>query len=392
MTLSIHRSDRADALVRGLGGLLASVPADPFTPDLVAVPSLGVERWIAQTLSTSLGTAAGAADGICANVLFPNPSRLVADAVAVASGVDPDQDPWREERLTWHLLDVVDRCATEPWCRTLGRHLGLVDGAGDGAGDGRVIGDAGSRPRRSWPACSPRTASSGPSLLREWAAGADTDGDGRPLDEDLAWQAELWRRLRASVGVDSPAERVDAACRRLRDEPSLVDLPERFSVFGPTRLTSDQVQVLAALGEHRDVHLWLSAPLARAVGPGGAERPGGDPSARRPGGRAAAAPVDRVVRARRAGDAGPAGGRGRGARGGRVPAGGGVVPTGRAGPCWARCRRTSGWTGSRAGTTCATATGRCRCTPATAGSARSRCSARCCSACSRTTPPWSRAT
>ena len=44
-----------------------------------------------------------------------------------------------------------------------------------------------------------------PSLLREWAAGADTDGERlRPLDEDLAWQAELWRRLRSSVGVDSP--------------------------------------------------------------------------------------------------------------------------------------------------------------------------------------------
>ena len=256
-----------------------------------------------------------------------------------------------------------------------------------------MIGDAGSRPRRSWPACSPRTASSGPSLLREWAAGADTDGDGRPLDEDLAWQAELWRRLRASVGVDSPAERVDAACRRLRDEPSLVDLPERFSVFGPTRLTSDQVQVLAALGEHRDVHLWLSHPshalwdrVARSAP--AVTRRRDDP--------AAALPRHPLI-----------GSCGRDARemqvrlaaAGGVPAVdeylpvGELAPTGRrrslAGP---RCRRTSGWTGRRAGTTWPTATGRCRCTPATAGSARSRCSARCCSACSRTTRPWSRAT
>ena len=50
MTLQIHRSDRADALVRGLGELLADVPADPFTPEVVAVPSKGVERWITQTL------------------------------------------------------------------------------------------------------------------------------------------------------------------------------------------------------------------------------------------------------------------------------------------------------------------------------------------------------
>ena len=152
-------------------------------------------------------------DGICANVLFPNPSRLVARRGRRRRPASTrTQDPWREERLTWHLLDVVDRCATEPWCRTLGRHLGLVDGAGDGASDG-----AGGRGRRV--ATAQKLAGlftaygvQRPSMLRDWAAGADTDGDGRPLDEDLAWQAELWRRLRASVGVASPAERVDAAC------------------------------------------------------------------------------------------------------------------------------------------------------------------------------------
>ena len=51
MTLHIHRAERADALVRGLGALLAAPPEDPFTPDVVAVPSKGVERWITQTLA-----------------------------------------------------------------------------------------------------------------------------------------------------------------------------------------------------------------------------------------------------------------------------------------------------------------------------------------------------
>ena len=138
MTVQIHRSERADALVRGLAGLLATSPDDPFVPDLVAVPSKGVERWIAQSLSTTLGTTGDAADGICANVLFPSPGRLVSEVVSVASRLDPDDDPWAEHRLAWALLDVVDRCAGEPWCRTLGRHLGLVDGGQDG---GRRVGD-----------------------------------------------------------------------------------------------------------------------------------------------------------------------------------------------------------------------------------------------------------
>ena len=79
---------------------------------------------------------------------------------------------------------------------------------------------------------------------------------------DLGWQAELWRRLRMLVGTPSPAERLDAACAALRADPGRSDLPRRVSVFGPTRLTTDQVAVLGALAEHRDVHLWLPHPSA----------------------------------------------------------------------------------------------------------------------------------
>nr|MDQ4006776.1 exodeoxyribonuclease V subunit gamma [Actinomycetota bacterium] len=131
MPLRIHRAERADALVGGLARVLRSAPADPFTPDVVAVPSRGVERWIAQSLSSVLGTQPGRGDGVCANVVFPSPGRLVRDAVAAGSGLDADDDPWAQHRLPWPLLEVIDGCASEDWCRTLGRHLGLVDGAGD---------------------------------------------------------------------------------------------------------------------------------------------------------------------------------------------------------------------------------------------------------------------
>src|ERR687894_710297 len=95
-------------------------------------------------------------------------------------------------------------------------------------------------------------------MLRDWADGRDTDGHD-PLPADLTWQAELWRRLRDRLGP-SPAERLEAECAALRADPALSDLPERISVFGPTRLHADALAVLAALAEHRDVHLWLPHP------------------------------------------------------------------------------------------------------------------------------------
>ncbi|HSE70203.1 MAG TPA: exodeoxyribonuclease V subunit gamma [Nocardioidaceae bacterium] len=253
MPLKLHRSERADALVHELATVLTTAPDDPFTPDVVAVPSKGVERWIAQTLSTALGVASSdTGDGVCANVVFPSPGRLVREAVAAASGIAPDEDPWAERRLAWALLAVIDGCATEDWCRTLGRHLELVDG---GVDQGRRMAVA-----QKLAGLFTAYGAQRPTMLRDWATGLDTDGFGVPLDADHLWQAELWRRLRAHVGVDSPAERMDAACATLREAPGKVDLPGRISLFGPTRLSTDQIQVVDALAAHRDVHLWLPHP------------------------------------------------------------------------------------------------------------------------------------
>ncbi|MDN5856604.1 MAG: exodeoxyribonuclease V subunit gamma, partial [Actinomycetia bacterium] len=128
--LRLYRAERADALVRGLADVLEAPPDDPFTPDVVAVPSQGVERWIAQQLSMVLGTNAGRHDGVCTNVEFPSPSRLIAAVLAAVASIEPDDDPWRTRRLVWPLLDVIDASATEPWAATLGRHLGLIDAPG----------------------------------------------------------------------------------------------------------------------------------------------------------------------------------------------------------------------------------------------------------------------
>ncbi|MGH3318431.1 MAG: exodeoxyribonuclease V subunit gamma, partial [Nocardioidaceae bacterium] len=252
MPLRIHRAERADALVTGLAEVLAAAPADPFTADVVAVPSRGVERWIAQSLSTVLGTQPGRADGVCANVVFPSPRRLVREAVAAGSGIDADDDPWAEHRLSWPLLEVIDSCASEDWCRTLGRHLGLIDGAVE---QGRRMAVA-----QKLAGLFTSYGAQRPTMVRDWLARRDTDGNDNPLDADHRWQAELWRRLRDHIGTESPAERVDAAAEVLRKDPTLVDLPERLSLFGPTRLTTDQIQVVDALAAQREVHLWLPYP------------------------------------------------------------------------------------------------------------------------------------
>jgi exodeoxyribonuclease V gamma subunit len=245
--LHVHRAERTARLADGLAAVLATPLADPFASEVVAVPAKGVERWLAQRLSTVLG-AGPAGDGICSGVVFPPAGRLVDEALAAARGTDPRDDPWANP--VWPLLEVIDACLGEPWCAVLSRHLG------GGADDHR-------RGRR-WAAAARLAGlyrsygAHRPQMLRDWAEGRDTDG-ARPLDPDLTWQAELWRRLRDRLGP-SPAERLDAECAVLRADPSLSELPERISIFGPTRLHADAVAVLSALAGHRAVHLWLPHP------------------------------------------------------------------------------------------------------------------------------------
>jgi exodeoxyribonuclease V gamma subunit len=253
--LHVHRAERADRLVDGLAALLAGPAADPFTPEVVAVPARGVERWVTQRLSHVLGAGPRGADGVCADVLFPHPSRLVAEVVARAAGLEPDDDTWDPDRVVWPLLDTVDACAPEPWCRALAGHVGVDPDDPRPHRRGRRLSAA-----RHLATLYDSYAAHRPGMLTDWLAGHDTDGAGADLPDDLRWQAELWRRLRDTVGLPSRAERLGPACERLRTQPGLVDLPDRLSVLFPTRLTTAQLRVLDALATQREVHLWLPHP------------------------------------------------------------------------------------------------------------------------------------
>ena len=253
--LHVHRSERADGLVKALAELLADPLEDPMAAEVVAVPTRGMERWLTQRLSGSLGATAGRSDGVCANVAFPWPRRVVGDAVAAAAGVDPERDPWLPERATWPLLDVLEASLGESWLDAVAAHLGADSDQPDPVRRARRLSVV-----RHAADLFDRYALNRPEMIRAWATGDDTDGAGGSLPPMSLWQAELWRRLRLRIGIPGPAERLDPACARLRDDASVVDLPGRLSLFGLTRLPAGHLHVLQAIAAARDVHLLLLHP------------------------------------------------------------------------------------------------------------------------------------
>lgn len=244
--LILHRSERADELVEALGGLIAAPLADAVAAEVVAVPTRGVERWIAQRLSHRLGAGPGGG-GVCANLDFPFPGVLVGRATARVTGVEPAEDPWAPERAVWPLVEVIDDHADDPRLEPLTQHLRAATPPDR---DGGSVAPRRFAVARHLADLFDRYGVHRPAMIRSWAGSPD-GGE---------WQSYLWWLLRRRIDVASPAERLPDAVDAIRRRPALLDLPERLSVFGLTRLPAGHLQILSALGAGRDVHLFLLHP------------------------------------------------------------------------------------------------------------------------------------
>lgn len=252
--LHVHRSERADRLIEILAGVLSTPLPDAMSAEVVAVPTRGVERWLTQRLSHRLGCEEGRGDGVAANIDFPFPGVLVADAVARANGQTLQEDPWAPERSVWPLLDVIDANLSDPRLAPLAMHLSAASPPRD---DGALARFATARHLAD---LYDRYGVHRPELIRDWASAST--GEEAPLRSAgrHAWQAYLWQLLRARIAVPSPAERLLSAVGRLQDQPDLLDLPERLSLFGLTRLPPSYLAVLKAIAASRQVHLFLLHP------------------------------------------------------------------------------------------------------------------------------------
>ncbi|WP_432498062.1 exodeoxyribonuclease V subunit gamma [Kineococcus gypseus] len=260
--LHVHRSRSAEALLAALAGVLAEPRADdPFAPELLAVGAPGTERWVAQRLSHHLGASAAGGDGVCARVDLRAPAAVLDGALAaLGEGHAAAVAAWDPEVLPWHVLQVLDDLAAEAGTgpddplAVLRHHLRPEEG--DGTPRARRVGVA-----ARLAALLARCGADRPALLARWArepgpAAAD-------LPEDLRWWPPLLARVRERAGTPAPAELLEDACARLRAGAPVPALPARLGVLAVTAPATAHLSLLAALAEHREVHLWLPHPSAR---------------------------------------------------------------------------------------------------------------------------------
>ncbi len=238
---------------------LVAHPLPVLQPEVILLQSNGMKHWL------ELALADDAALGICAATRMELPSGYLWQMYRAVLGADavPAHMPFDKATLLWRLLRLLPAlCQANAVYAPLKRYL-----SGDNparklyqlALQVADVFDGYQSYRADW--------------LSDWARGQDLLrgplGAPQTLPLEHAWQAQLWRDIRADVGPAlreasraSVHERFMAALSGYENNSyqRLSGLPQRLIVFGISSLSMQAVQALAALGQFCQVLMLVQNP------------------------------------------------------------------------------------------------------------------------------------
>ncbi len=224
----LYTSNRLEELADALARLLRQPLKGLFTPEIVIVQSLGMERWLTQRLARD--------HGICANISFLFPQRFIRQLLDEALPGQATASFFTRENLTWRIMKLLPVLIKQKEFVDLRRYL-------DGL-----------RPELRLFQLSEKVATAfdrylafRPRMIRDWDKGSGHQ-----------WQAILWRALTESApGLHPPAlaENFSAALRR-----GDLALPERVTFFGISTLPPFYLQFLDELALATPLHLFALRP------------------------------------------------------------------------------------------------------------------------------------
>jgi len=229
--LYLHTSNRLETLFTELAEIVGQSLGDIFRPEIVVVQSAGMGRWLSLRLAE--------AHGICANVRFPFPHKLVSDILRAPLSDAPTMNVFEREVMTWRIMrllpSLIDAPEFEPvrhYLTTERPELKLFQLASK-------IADAFDR----YLAFRPR-------MILEWDAGKESH-----------WQAILWRELTNEF----PEGHLPALGKKLAEvlrngNVQLAHLPPRVSIFGISTLPKFYLEIIEAIAAQIEVHLFVMEP------------------------------------------------------------------------------------------------------------------------------------
>lgn len=225
--------------------LVRSSALSLFEPDTILVQSPGMAQWLKIEIAKALG--------ISANIQFPLPSSYIWRLYQKYLTGVPDKSAFSKDNMTWKLMRILPDQLEYDTFASIARYL-----SSSHYGDDKQI--------RLFELCSKiadifdQYLVYRPEWILHWENGEDDRVD---VDYDKhPWQPILWRQLVAfsdSLG-ESPLHRANMH-KDLLSQLSVQDSGESkgLAVFGISALPVQQLQVMQALAEQREVVIfWLN--------------------------------------------------------------------------------------------------------------------------------------
>lgn len=251
--IALH-SHRSEVLANTLTAWLRTHPLLPLESEVVLVQSNGMAEWI----KIELARHGGAHGGVCAATRVELPSRFLWRTYRQVLGTHnvPPESPLDKLPMTWRLMALLPSCLQDPVFRPVAgflrgdepdRLLQLASRLADLFDQYQIY-------RPDW--------------LQDWAAGRNvlrkTAGQ-MDLAQDQGWQAELWRRLLATLDETQrqairPALHARALAHLQSGQPLANPVARRVSVFGMSHMPGQLLEMLSALAAHSQVLLAVPNP------------------------------------------------------------------------------------------------------------------------------------
>ncbi|HOJ52331.1 MAG TPA: exodeoxyribonuclease V subunit gamma [Syntrophales bacterium] len=233
MALYAYTSNRLEILADNLAYTLEKSPRDPLKPEVIVVPSHGMDRWLTFALARRMGMAA--------NLTFPFPRGFIMDILQKLLGEEAsDFSRWEAECLTWEVMKLLPRLMRKPAFRDIGHYLSQENSdlsAFELASEIASTFDHYLIYR--------------PEMVSAWLKGKDNH-----------WQAELWREIVKERATTPPTLQLN----RLRDEGKKANLPPRVFVFAISSLPPLYLELFVAFSKLFDVHFFLLNPCRQYWG------------------------------------------------------------------------------------------------------------------------------
>ena len=263
--LALH-SHRSEVLAETLSAWLTRQPLAPLEQEVVLVQSNGMAEWIKMALASQ----GGQGGGVCAATRVELPSRFLWRTyrqVLGAQNVPPDS-PLDKLPMTWRLMALLPACVDDAVFQPV---AGFLRGPRSEPEPDRLL-QLASRLADLFD----QYQIYRPDWLQDWAEGRDvlrqlpgqvvlSGYASGQMPQDQLWQAELWRRVLATLSdaeqqATRPALHLRALARLQSGQALASPVARRVSVFGMSHMPSQLLEMLAALAAHSQVLLAVPNP------------------------------------------------------------------------------------------------------------------------------------